>query len=135
MNTSKLDPRARKCVFVGIASNKKWYKCFDPITKRLFVTMDALFFENQPFFKPHLRGEKGLEDLEDSSYLDFLRSKSDLDNKSNVGEYISTKLSQNRNKDPSFLGDKYLIVLGDKYLEILGDKYPTILGDKYPEFL
>ena len=43
-NTSKLDQRDRKCVFVGIALNKKGYKCFDHITKRLFVTMDDLFF-------------------------------------------------------------------------------------------
>ena len=32
-NISKLDSKAKKSVFVGYASNKKGYKCFDPITK------------------------------------------------------------------------------------------------------
>ena len=76
-----------------------------------------------------------MEDLEDSSYLNFLRSKSDIDNKSDLGEYPRTKLSQNQNKDLAFLGDKYPAVLGDKYLGFLGDKYPEFLGDKDQTFL
>ena len=36
---SKLDPKGRKCVFLGIAPTQCGYKCFDPSTKKLFVTM------------------------------------------------------------------------------------------------
>ena len=66
-NTSrgKLDPRAKKCVFVGFAPTKKGYKCYDPISKKLFVTMDVSFFENTPYFHPHLQGERGKEDSVD----------------------------------------------------------------------
>lgn len=55
--------------------------------------------------------------MEDSSYLDFL--KSDFDNKSDLGEDVSTKSSQNQDEDPTFLGDKHPTFLGDKDLAFL----------------
>lgn len=53
----KLEPRAIKCVFIGHSPTQKGYKCFDPKTKRVFVTMDVTFVENQSFFDNiHLQG-------------------------------------------------------------------------------
>ena len=46
----KLDSQARKCVFVGYPATQKGYKCFDPLTRKFFVSMDVTFFENNPFF-------------------------------------------------------------------------------------
>ena len=46
----KLDPQVRKCIFVGYAPTKKGYKCFDPMSKKMFITMDVTFFLRQTFF-------------------------------------------------------------------------------------
>jgi hypothetical protein len=52
----ELEPRATKCVFVGYAPTQKGYKCFVPISKKMFVIIDVTFFELHPYFTPHLQG-------------------------------------------------------------------------------
>jgi hypothetical protein len=67
-----LDPKAEKCVFLGYASNKKGYKCFNPITKKFFESMDVHFVEDQPFFeKNSLQGE-GQSSNEEDNFWEIL---------------------------------------------------------------
>ena len=55
---SKLDPKATKCLFLGYSPTKKGYKCYSPITRRFYTSMDVTFFENQSYYqKTHIQGE------------------------------------------------------------------------------
>ena len=52
---NKLDPGALKCVFLGYSSTQKGYRCYDPISQKLYVSLDVTFFEHTPYYS--LQGE------------------------------------------------------------------------------
>ena len=52
---NKLDPGALECVFLGYSSTQKGYKCYDPISQKLYVSLDVTFFEHTPYYS--LQGE------------------------------------------------------------------------------
>ncbi|KAJ4703138.1 Retrovirus-related Pol polyprotein from transposon TNT 1-94 [Melia azedarach] len=55
---SKLDPKAIKCIFIGYSSNQKGYKCYYPVTRKFYHSMDVSFFEQQPYYpKSDIQGE------------------------------------------------------------------------------
>jgi hypothetical protein len=49
VSTSKLDAKSYKCVFVEYSS-EKGYKCYDPIKKRMFESLDVTFRKTEPYF-------------------------------------------------------------------------------------
>ena len=70
ISRSKLDPRAEKYIFVGYSPNQKGYRVFNPITKKLCVSMDVTFVEHQPFFqKNSLQGENDY--VSEDNFLHF----------------------------------------------------------------
>ena len=42
---NKLEPRVVKCVFVGYGRHQKGYKCYDPLTRKVYTTMDCDFID------------------------------------------------------------------------------------------
>ena len=52
---NKLDPRTLKCLFIGYCSTQKGYKCYDPISQKLYVSLDVTFFKHTPYYL--LQGE------------------------------------------------------------------------------
>ncbi|RDX80704.1 putative mitochondrial protein, partial [Mucuna pruriens] len=50
----KLDPRVVKCVFIGYPSNKKGFKCYHPLSRQFFISMDGEIY---------LEVESGIESL------------------------------------------------------------------------
>jgi hypothetical protein len=51
----KLDPRAVKCIFVGYSGTQKWYVCWNPMERRLFVCMNVIFREHEPYYSLEVR--------------------------------------------------------------------------------
>jgi len=47
---TKLDPCATRCVFVGYSELQKGYRCYDPHTQKLHVTLDVSFRETESFY-------------------------------------------------------------------------------------
>ncbi|CAH9126355.1 unnamed protein product [Cuscuta epithymum] len=96
---SKFDPRGTKCVFLGISSTQKGYKCFDPSTKKMFISMDTVFVENQVFFDTHLQGESFNEDATNVSHihdnLDFLDINLDMHSIRNLDALENGQASKN----------------------------------------
>lgn len=70
---TKLDPCALRCLFLGYAVRQKGYRCYDPSTRRIYVTMDVTFVESETYFSTAtnstLQGERQGEE-QNWSYLD-----------------------------------------------------------------
>jgi hypothetical protein len=43
----KLDDKSEKCIFTGYSETSKAYKIYNPITKKLILSRDVKFLENQ----------------------------------------------------------------------------------------
>jgi len=49
---SKLDPKAKKCIFIGYSSKQKGCKCFNPSTRKLQVSKNVVFDEMVSWYSP-----------------------------------------------------------------------------------
>ena len=48
--TTKLDPRAIRCIFLGYSKVQKGYRCYSPSLRRYFTSADVTFHESCPYF-------------------------------------------------------------------------------------
>lgn len=47
---TKLDACADKCVFLGYAMSQKGYRCYNPRTRRVHITLDCTFLEHEYYY-------------------------------------------------------------------------------------
>lgn len=71
----KLDHRAGKCIFIGYAELQNGYRCYDPITNALHITLELSFFESESYYSEgaspsSLQGERGYEGISSCSTID-----------------------------------------------------------------
>jgi Reverse transcriptase (RNA-dependent DNA polymerase)/Integrase core domain len=64
---NKLHFTSIKTIFLGYSFQKKGYKCYDPKDKKLYISRDVSFFENEPFYKNNQD-----DNIERISSCDFL---------------------------------------------------------------
>ena len=72
---SKLDPCAKRCVFLGYSEFQKGYRCYDPYNWKLHVTLDVSFWESESYYSggvlgPSLQRESYNEESKDSFKLE-----------------------------------------------------------------
>ena len=64
---NKLEPRFRLCCFLGYGETQKGYRCYDPVSHRLRVSRNVVFWEHRSFVElSHFRAS-----LSSSSVLDI----------------------------------------------------------------
>ena len=48
----KLDDKGVKCIFIGYSSESKEYRLYDPLNKKMILSRDVEFLENQSWYGP-----------------------------------------------------------------------------------
>ena len=46
----KMDARSIKCVFLSYPDERKGYKCYDPSTRRVYISRDVVFDEKDSWY-------------------------------------------------------------------------------------
>ncbi|XP_059640894.1 retrovirus-related Pol polyprotein from transposon TNT 1-94 isoform X1 [Cornus florida] len=46
----KLDDKSIRCIFLGYSAVSKGYRCYDPVTKHMYHSLDVTFHETVPFY-------------------------------------------------------------------------------------
>ena len=47
---TKLDPCALRCVFMGYGLRQKGYRCYHPLSRRMYITIDVTFSESEMYY-------------------------------------------------------------------------------------
>uniref|UniRef100_A0A2N9EPJ3 CCHC-type domain-containing protein n=1 Tax=Fagus sylvatica TaxID=28930 RepID=A0A2N9EPJ3_FAGSY len=104
---SKLDPKSKKCIFLGFKKGVKGYKLWDPVAQKVVISRDVVFDEKsmtKVFKEEKSQAAESSNNIGRSTVqveLDELESQSDEEPHSNDQEQDSTRSDRpKRNKRP-----------------------------------
>uniref|UniRef100_A0A2N9EER7 CCHC-type domain-containing protein n=1 Tax=Fagus sylvatica TaxID=28930 RepID=A0A2N9EER7_FAGSY len=104
---SKLDPKSKKCIFLGFKKGVKGYKLWDPVAQKVVISRDVVFDEKsmtKAFKEEKSQAAENSNNIGRSTVqveLDELESQSDEEPHSNDQEQDSTRSDRpKRNKRP-----------------------------------
>ena len=74
---NKLEPRSRLCCFIGYGETQKEYRCYDPVSHRLCVSRNVVFWEHRSFvelshFRASLSSLFVLDFFPDEAHIPFV---------------------------------------------------------------
>ena len=96
---------ALKYIFVGYALHQKGYRCYHPPTRRMFITMDVVFYEDTMYYSTsEFQGE----------YLDEIQT----------FEYNLMTDTEEIRVDVAEISDKGDLDTSGQNLDISGNKHP-----------
>lgn len=101
---TKLDPKARRCIFVGYDNHRKGWKCLDPETNMIVVSRDVVFDEVSSYKIGEINGQN---DADLPLFLDDSSSTNGRTNTDSLEEQNQEDLrrSTRQRKQPNYLAD------------------------------
>ncbi|WJX11696.1 Beta-galactosidase 8 [Trifolium repens] len=93
---TKLDPCALRCIFLGYGSNQKGYRCYNPKTKRTYITMYVTFLESETYFSTSICNSPLMREIQsqEQNWQSLLTLDSVFDNQQNHATPIGTNGNQ-----------------------------------------
>ena len=92
-NKHKLEPKAQPCTFVGYSLSQNAYLCFDPTTRKFFISRDVIFLKGTfPFSNPKNLGSPS-STTEDPSVTISLPQLLLVPRGTTESPYVGTKVS------------------------------------------
>jgi len=140
-NRNKLDPRTKRCIFLGFKAGTKGYIVFDAQTREIFVSRNVLFYEKS-FCQVTDKSERN-ELNYDQSFMEYMYdSPHDNYHRGSMNEVANTenrdfrdlRRSTRSRRSPAYLEDYHhqLLTSSEKVINIGTTRYAlnSILSNK-----
>ena len=108
---SKLDPKVRRCIFLGYSSESKAYRVYDKERKKIIISRDIVFNESQ---RSLVEKEQNASSLDSSVELPYTSDVNNNVDEANIDENLQVRRSLRNRREPERYGDWTYVACNDK---------------------